>query len=805
MLKYSEKIFRDFINFIPDAVFAIDLEGKVIIRNKTAEEFTGVKAADILGKGNYEYSIPFYGKRRPIIIDLVFIPVDEIKELYPYLEKKGDVVYGEAYTLHDRHGTGYMWGIAAPLYDSRGNIIGAIESVRDITDRKSTEEALKEREIQLNNIINCSPVSQFVIDKNHRIIYWNKALESISGIKSDEVIGTKDHWRAFYMEERPCLADLLVDGETEKIPGWYAGKYSKSRYLEDAYEATDLFIMGNRKKWLYFTAAVIRDTEGNITGAVETLEDITERKEAEEAILEANERFRSVLRAATGYAIIGTDIKGVINIFNDGAEKMLGYPADEIIGKATPVLFHDPAELEAYADKYGTGPGFEVLAEAASRETAFTDECTYICKNGSRLTVLLSITMVKNEAGENTGIVGISRDITAEKKLEQQLVHSQKMESIGLLAGGIAHDFNNLLTPILGYTDLLISSFDTRDTRLLKLHQISNAAMKAKDLTRRLLAFSRKQIIELKLVNLGDIIIQLETMLRRMITENILIETEIDPRLWPVRVDPGQIEQVIINLAVNAQDAMPDGGKLMFKVANSDIDESCILLYPEIIPGKYVTLTVSDTGTGIEQSVIDHIFEPFFTTKEQGKGTGLGLSMVYGIVKQHGGTISVSSEQGRGTVFNIIFPVAGIEEQDSAINLSFGGRDIPRGDETILVAEDNEIVRMLTCDMLANLGYKVLAAESPEKCMEIVRSYNRPVDLLLTDVIMPGMNGKELYEIIKSMRPGIKVLFMSGYTSNIIGQQGIIGDNVNFIQKPFSLQALSESIRKAIDSPHAVT
>lgn len=800
MLRDSKKILEDFINFIPDAVFAIDLEGKVIIWNRTAEEFTGVKNEDIIGKGDYEYSIPFYGVKRPILIDLVYKPADEIKKLYPYLEMKGNTVFGEAYTFHAQHGTGYMWGIAAPLFDSRGNIIGAIETVRDITDRKKAEEALKEREIELNNIINCSPVSQFVIDQNHKITYWNKALESICGIMSNEVIGTNHHWRAFYTEERPCLADLLIDGDTEKIHEWYAGKYSKSKYLADAYEATDFFQMGNVKKWLYFTAAVIKDEEGKITGAVETLEDVTERKEAETAILAANERFRSVLRLAKGYAIIGTDHDGVITIFNEGAESMLGYKPEEVIGKETPAIFHDHDELAARAEELGVEPGFEVLISTARSGETETREWTYICKDKTRLIISLTITAMKNESGTMTGFIGIARDVTSEKIMEQQLIQSQKMESIGLLAGGIAHDFNNLLTPILGYTDLLISSFDTRDTRLMKLQQINMAAMRAKDLTRRLLAFSRKQVIEFKTVSLGDIIIQLDTMLRRMIRENILIQTNISPCVWPVRVDPGQIEQVILNLAVNSQDAMPDGGSLIFEVANADLDETYNMMHPEVLAGQYVMLSISDTGTGMDQPVIDRIFEPFFTTKEQGRGTGLGLSMVYGIVKQHGGSISVYSEKNHGSTFKIFFPSAAKEEPASDKNLSQVNNDIARGTETVLVVEDNEIVRMLTCDMLGDLGYKVLVAENPEKCKEIVRDYGSRIDLLLTDVVMPGMNGKDLYEILRLIRPGMKALFMSGYASNIIGMHGIIGDGVNFLQKPFSLHALAGSIRKAIDS-----
>jgi len=447
---------------------------------------------------------------------------------------------------------------------------------------------------------------------------------------------------------------------------------------------------------------------------------------------------------------------------------------------------------------FRSNTGMLNLEKIPSGELRSSEE-KIIDKDGNELVVSMSVYPDIDEHNTLIGFDGYFIDITEKKKLEERLAQSQKMESVGLLAGGVSHDFNNLLTPILGYTDLLLAKLPPDDEQAKSLKIIRQAAGRARDLTRQLLAFSRKQILELKTVNLGQIINSFENMLRRTIRENIGIEVRISPDLGLVRADTGQIEQVLLNLSINAQDAMQEGGTLSIEAKDINLDESYTSRHPEVIPGPYVMLSVSDTGIGMDEETRAHIFEPFFTTKELGRGTGLGLSTVYGIVKQHGGSISVYSEKGHGSIFKVYLPK--VVEQGAAIKQHQPlSQELACGIETILIVEDNEMVRKLTSDMLTNLGYQVLVAENPDRCIELVKEQKCPLHLLLTDVVMPRMNGVDLFDTLHLMLPDLKVLFMSGYASDVIGRHGVLDEKVNFIQKPFSLHALSQKVRHALDS-----
>jgi PAS domain S-box-containing protein len=535
-----------------------------------------------------------------------------------------------------------------------------------------------------------------------------------------------------------------------------------------------------------------------LTVLMEGMWRLVERRRAEDAVLAANARFRSVMRAATAYSIIGSDPDGVIQLFNEGSEIMLGYEAEEMIGKQTPLAFHLPAEVEARAVEMGVEPGLEVLVAAAREGLTETREWTYVRKDGSHITVSLTVTAMRSETGALTGFIGVARDITAERKMEQRLVQSQKMETVGLLAGCVAHDFNNLLMPILGYAEMLKEGFSRDDPRSHSLQVITKAAERAKELTHQLLAFGRKQIIELKTIDLPNTIRSFENIIRRTIPENIGIEIRCEALPGHVRADVGQIEQVLLNLLINAQDAMPEGGKVAIEVANVELDKPLLSVDSEIPPGPYVVLSVSDTGVGMDEVTIAHIFEPFFSTREIGKSTGLGLASVYGIVKQHGGSITVSSRRGQGSVFKIYLPrIAEVSDARGAARAL--ERAPSRGIETILVVEDSEIVRKTTCEMLEKLGYRVLSSSTPESCVELVRAHEGHIDLLLTDVIMPRMNGRELYDVLQGIRPDLNVLFMSGYTADVIGRHGVAHTGARFIQKPFSLRVLSERVRQALD------
>jgi nitrogen-specific signal transduction histidine kinase len=403
-----------------------------------------------------------------------------------------------------------------------------------------------------------------------------------------------------------------------------------------------------------------------------------------------------------------------------------------------------------------------------------------------------------------THFVAVKEDITERKRVEEeratlqeQLRQSQKMEAIGQLAGGVAHDFNNLLTVIKGYCQLSLveikESTPIRDT----FEVINKAADKATDLTRQLLAFSRRQIMEAIVLDLNELLQNLEKMLRRIIGEDIELVTSLKQDLGRVKADPGQIEQVVMNLAVNAKDAMSKGGKLIIETANAELDEAYARTHVAVTPGPYVMIAVSDTGTGMTPEVRDRVFEPFFTTKGKGKGTGLGLSMVYGIVKQSSGNIWVYSEPGKGTTFKIFLPR--VDEPVEKLKVQETVEEVLRGSETILVVEDDKEVRNLAVRILKRQGYTVLDGSYGDEAFNVCRQHRGPIHLLLTDVVMPGMDGRALSESLSQLHPEMKVLYMSGYTDDAIVRHGVMAKGVNYIQKPFTVDALTKKVREVLE------
>ena len=392
----------------------------------------------------------------------------------------------------------------------------------------------------------------------------------------------------------------------------------------------------------------------------------------------------------------------------------------------------------------------------------------------------------------------VAQDISERKRLEEQLIQSQKMEAVGQLAGGIAHDFNNLLTVIKGYGQLSLLDLKESDPLWGNIQEIQKATQRASDLTRQLLAFSRRQILDLKVLNLNSLVKDLNKMLRRIIGEDIELITLLNEDLGRVKVDPGQIEQMILNLAVNARDAMPSGGKLIIETKNVEIDVEYVAAHIGLTPGRYVRLSVSDNGVGMSQEIIEKAFEPFFTTKETGKGTGLGLATVYGIVKQSGGNIQVYSEPGFGTTFNIYLPR--VEENLDALDLREESDLSPKGSETVLLVEDESSVRNLAYRILCQQGYTVLEAANGDEALRIAQESNgKEIDLLLTDVVMPRMSGKDLADRLKTLKPELKVLFTSGYTDDAIVHHGVLNPGTHFLHKPFSPKALSLKVREVLD------
>jgi signal transduction histidine kinase len=425
-------------------------------------------------------------------------------------------------------------------------------------------------------------------------------------------------------------------------------------------------------------------------------------------------------------------------------------------------------------------------------------EVRLLKKDGTEMHCMITASVRRADDGTILGYQGFIRDMTEHKKLEEQLIQAQKMEAIGTLAGGVAHDFNNILTSIIGYGELLSMDLPREGSMRASMEEINKAAKRAAALTRQLLVFSRRQVIQPDVLDLNEILTGTEHMLGRLIGEDIELVTIPGPALWSVEVDPGQIEQVIMNLAVNARDAMPQGGKLTIESLNVDLDAEFFRAHAvEARPGPYVMLAVSDTGKGMDRETLSHIFEPFFTTKERGRGTGLGLSTVYGIIKQSGGFIWAYSEPGEGTTFKIYLPTvsghAGSGQQEPA------PADKLKGSETLLIVEDDDTLRNLACKVLERRGYKVLLASRGEEALTVSEQYDGAIHLIVTDVVMPGMNGRELAENLQSLRPDMRVLYMSGYTDDAIVRHGVLRPGVNFIEKPCTPENLAQKVRKVLD------
>lgn len=424
-------------------------------------------------------------------------------------------------------------------------------------------------------------------------------------------------------------------------------------------------------------------------------------------------------------------------------------------------------------------------------------EYRFMLKNGDIRYIESLGNLIRDENGEPSQVVIVSRDITERKRLEQQLLQAQKMEALGKLAGGVAHDFNNLITAIIGYSEFLSEKFKDDEQTRGDLDEIKKAAERGSALTRQLLAFSRKQIFAVKILNMNGVITNLQKMLIRLIGENIELKTSLDDRLAMMKGDPGQLEQVIMNLVVNAKDAMPQGGRLTLETSNITLDDNYVSEHSEIKPGKYVMVSVGDTGTGMPPDVQSRIFEPFFTTKQAGMGTGLGLSTVYGIVKQSGGTISVYSRPGHGTIFKMYFPAA--EAEKTAAETPAAPKTDTRGSETILLVEDDYAVKNLTGRSLRQNGYRVLESSDYEEAVSTAQKHNGTIHLLLTDIRMRGATGYELARKISLTRPGLKVIYMSGYSDISVINQDLISENTPFIQKPFTSDVLLKTIRSTLN------
>jgi two-component system cell cycle sensor histidine kinase/response regulator CckA len=615
---------------------------------------------------------------------------------------------------------------------------------------------------------------------------WNWDLESNTLTWSDE------HYRIFGLRPREFTPNF--EGVLEYVHP--QDRDLVTRTVERSLNTLEPFSFHLRAiradgeaKIIHYRGSLVADEEGRPVRMFGTAQDVTELKEAEQKIRQAEEKYRSIFENA---------VEGIFQSTPDGRLISANPAMARILG------FESPEELMAERTDIGAqhyvDPNCreELLRTLAEQGVVVGFECEVYRKDRSVIWAIESIRAISDESGALLYYEGSLEEITERKTLEEQLRQSQKLEAIGQLAGGIAHDFNNLLTAITGYTELALRRLSAEDPIYHNLSEIRKAADRAASLTSQLLAFSRKQILQPKVINLNAIVSDVDRMLRRLIGEDINLLTKTEPELGSVKADPGQISQVIMNLAVNARDAMPGGGSLTIETSNVYLDVEYASRHVAVRPGHYVMLAVSDTGTGMDEKTRVRIFEPFFTTKEISKGTGLGLSTVYGIVKQSGGNVWVYSEVGHGTTFKIYLPrvdEGARENQSDALE-----SEATHGDETVLIAEDDDSVRQLAREVLEMGGYTALEASNGGAASVVCEQHEGKIHLLLTDVVMPEMSGRHLSERLKELRPEMRVLFMSGYTSNAIVHHGMLDENTNFMQKPFSPDDLLKKIRQVLDS-----
>jgi len=613
------------------------------------------------------------------------------------------------------------------------------------------------------------PDPVFLVDNQYRIQRANRAAAALLGLEPSQ----------------------LIDKYCYEVLGDTAGPLPGSpfrRLLRTGKEERCDIEVARLGKVFDVTVSPLFDSSGTAYGSVHVLRDITDRKREEEALRRSEASYRSLILGAT-YGIFRCDVNGKFLAVNPALVAMLGYEseADLLAANLVHDVIRDPDEGARLLQQYRQNGRLDGL------------EAQWRRKDGTPVQVRVSGRTVLDEHGALQGFKIIAEDLSERWRLEEQLRQAQKMEAVGRLAGGVAHDFNNLLTIVTGYSDLVLERLGAADAMRAYVEEIKKAAGRAASLTRQLLAFGRRQILAPRALDLNAVVTNIDKMLRRLIGENIELGTVLEPELGWVKADPGQIEQVILNLALNARDAMPQGGQLTLETANVELNEGDTRTRVSVLPGRYVMLAVSDSGVGMDAETQAHIFEPFFTTKEKDKGTGLGLATVYGIVKQSGGHIWLYSEPNHGTTFKIYLPR--LEEAAQPVEAISPGAPLAGGSETILLVEDEEGVRDLARRILELKGYKVITASNPTEAAQVCERYEGPIHLLLTDVVMPTMSGPQLAEHVAFLRPGLRVLYISGYTDNAIVPHGILEEGVQFLQKPFTRDSLTRKVREVLDAP----
>ncbi|MBU8870973.1 MAG: PAS domain S-box protein [Gemmatimonadales bacterium] len=650
------------------------------------------------------------------------------------------------------------------LFDAAEKIVTYQSIGEDITESRQAMQELRQNEQMLRVILNASNDVAMLLKPDGTIVAINEKAAKGLGFPVEELLGKVvfDLQNSdLFAKRREVFRNFVADKTPYRVEDENRGRCFDNKLLP------------------------VFDDSGNLRFGVLFARDITAQKQAAKEL----EMLMSAINQVSETIVI-TDTKGAIQYTNPAFAKISGYTCEEALGQ-NPSVLKSGEQGDAF---------YNELWETLHRGDVWAGRFVNKRKDGTRYTEEATISPVRDASGQTVNYVAVKRDISLELQLENQLRQGQKMEAVGLLAGGVAHDFNNMLGVIIGHSELALDEAALSQVVADHLEQIHKAAGRSTDLTRQLLAFARKQTIEPRVIDLNSTVADMLEMLQRLIGEDIDLAWRPGEKVWPVEMDPSQIDQILVNLCINARDAIDDTGKVTIETNTAVFDAAYCAEHPGFVPGEFVLLAVSDDGSGMDKDTKNHIFEPFFTTK--GSGTGLGLATTYGIVKQNEGFINVYSEPGEGSTFKIYLPgrIGQAASEWTADKTDIQNGPVPEGQETILLVEDEEGILELTTRLLERQGYTVLAASSPEEAISRAEQHEGDIQLLMTDVVMPGMNGRDLAERLVSICPDLKCLFMSGYTADVITHRGILETGVHFLHKPFSILDLATRVRSVLDS-----
>jgi two-component system, cell cycle sensor histidine kinase and response regulator CckA len=750
VFRVSEAGYRHILDTASEGICAINADGEVTYVNRRAVEMLGYPGTEaFLGRPLMEF-----------LFDEDHAVVDEL------LRRWNQGVQSQFDFRLRCHGGAELWVLAStsPILDQDGRFAGALAMFTDVTARRAAEKALRESEARYRRIVETANEGIWFTGARWKTEYVNRVMADMLGYPVEEVAAR-------------TLSEFLFEDDREAV---LTELDERRRVVREPIEVR-FRRKGGAELWVRASTSPVLGGHGESEGLLAMCTDVTARRrsDAERARLSS-----AVEQAAEAIMITRRD--GTIVYVNPAWQRLTGYSTTDVLGRTPRVLKAPGQDPGVYRDLW------ETILEGG----VWRGEITNRHQSGELFTWEETITPVRDASGRIIEFIAFGEDISGKRDLEARLRQSQKMEAIGRLAGGIAHDFNNLLTVITGYSERLLSGLADDDPMRKGAEAIKRSADRAAALTQQLLAFSRRQILSPKVLDLNTVVGNMNKLLQRLIGEDVQLVTKPAEDLGRVKADPNQIEQVIMNLAVNSRDAMPQGGTLTVQTANVTLDRPLATQHVGLEAGRYVLLSVGDTGCGMSFEVQAHLFEPFFTTKPQGKGTGLGLSTIYGIIKQSGGHIWVESEPGQGTTFRIYLPR--IDEPADSV-AAVETRTAPQGSETILLVEDEDAVRHLLRDVLKRYGYSVLDAANGGDAIELCRSHPGPIDLVVTDMVMPQISGWEVADAVSALRPKAKIIYMSGYIEHVVVEERVLDTGVAFLGKPFTPEALGRKVREVLD------